>query len=502
MASERQLVVKFVGDVSSLKKAGAEAEGSLNKLSGVAKAAAGAFAAGYVADKAVAFLEDSAKAAQEDLKSQALLATQLKTSVGATDAQVKSTEDFINKLERATGVADDDLRPALASLARGTKDTDQAQRELAIAMDIAAARGVDLTTVTSAMEKAHNGNIGALGRLGVATKDAEGNTLSLEQAMAGAAETYKGAAEAAVTPGQRMSVAFQELKEQVGTALLPVLNALSTYMADTLLPAFQNAVVWLQENWPQISKTIGDTFDKIKPFLDEFVHSIELAFDIIKGVFEVVSDLLQGHWSDAWRAFKDMIGNVFGDIAKLVGDKVDQVKELFGGLVSYVASLPGKIADAAVGMFHGIVDELKKLPGQIASAAVGVFDGIYDAFKSVVNDIIDLFNRLLDHIGIHIHEDPLGSFGPSLNFDWDFPYRVGHLASGGIVTRPTLALIGEAGPEAVVPLGRGGGMGMTVTGPIYVQMTGQYDPDKIVEAVQRHARSNAGVRIPGGVVTV
>ena len=43
-------------------------------------------------------------------------------------------------------------------------------------------------------------------------------------------------------------------------------------------------------------------------------------------------------------------------------------------------------------------------------------------------------------------------------------YNAQFMAKGGIVTRPTLAMIGESGPEAVIPLGRGGGMGsMNVT---------------------------------------
>jgi hypothetical protein len=468
MASERQLVVKFIGDAKSLKTAGAEAEGSLGKLTSAAKVAAGAFAAGFVADQAVQFLEDSTKAAEEDKKSQALLATQLKTTTGATDAQIKSTEDFINKLSRQTGVMDDDLRPAFASLTRGTKDTEKAQSELAIAMDIAAARGVDLETVTTAMEKAHNGNIGALGRLGVATKDAEGNTLSLEAAMAGAAETYKGAAEAAVTPGQRMSVAFQELKEQVGSALLPVLENLSTFMADTLLPAFQNAIVWIQTNWPAIENAIRETFDKIKPWLDEFVHSIELAFDIIKGVFQVVSDLLHGHWSEAWRDFRDMIGNVVGDVGKLVGDKVDQVKTLLGGLVSWIEGLPEKMLNAASGMW----------------------DWIYSGFKAAWDKLADIWNGLeITLPKFHVLGTNIDIGGNTIGFP-DLP----HLAQGGIVSRPTLALIGEHGPEAVIPLGRGGmgGGGVNIYGPVTVVAN---DPATLVRQLQTYDRQNGGVPI-------
>jgi phage-related minor tail protein len=69
------------------------------------------------------------------------------------------------------------------------------------------------------------------------------------------------------------------------------------------------------------------------------------------------------------------------------------------------------------------------------------------------------------------------------------------MAAGGIVTSPTLALIGEAGPEAVVPLGRGGGMGGN---NIYVTVTSA-DPQAVVEALRRYTRANGPL---GQVVSV
>ena len=79
-----------------------------------------------------------------------------------------------------------------------------------------------------------------------------------------------------------------------------------------------------------------------------------------------------------------------------------------------------------------------------------MWGGIESAFRAVINAVIDLWNGLhftlpkVDVLGVHIGGDTIGV--PTIP----------HMASGGIVTSPTLALIGEAGPEAVVPLGRGG----------------------------------------------
>ena len=59
-------------------------------------------------------------------------------------------------------------------------------------------------------------------------------------------------------------------------------------------------------------------------------------------------------------------------------------------------------------------------------------------------------------------------------------------AEGGIVTGPTLGLVGEAGPEAIIPLDRAGGMGQTV---INVTVTSA-DPQAVVEAIRRYTRNN------------
>jgi len=484
VAQTRDLVVRILADTTKLNSGMDTANNKLGGLGKAAKIAGGAFAAFAAADVVTDFLGDSAKAAEEDKKSQAELARQLKVSTGATEAQIAAVEDSIGALSRASGVADDDLRPAYAALARATGDTETAQDELALAMDIAAARGVDLETVTTAMEKAHNGNTGALGRLGVATKDAEGNTLSLEQAMAGAQKTYEGAAEAAVTPAERMKVAWSEMQEQIGTALLPVLENLSKFMADTLLPAVQDVVEWVQEHWPEIQKAIQKTIDIVQPILETLFTFVKTQFQVIKGIIEVFAALLRGDFSAAWEAVKETVNNVWEGIKTIVSNAIDFVK--------------------------GVLNTLWDVTGD---AITGAVNAAISFFETAINKGIDLINMALDLLD--------KAAGPWVDFD-----EVGHvkfgrigggagaaagtgvtagattavkMAAGGIVTRPTLALIGESGPEAVVPLGRGG-MGMTFN-ISNVNVTAN-NAEEMVASLNDYARRNGGLRVPGGVTAV
>ena len=169
----RTLKLSILADVDDLKKKLGEAdkavETNASKISEFGKKAAAAFAVAAAA--AVAYgtklAIDGVKAAIEDEQAQLRLASALKTATGATDAQIKATEDMILQTSLATGVADDQLRPSLDRLVRSTQDVTKAQKLQQLALDIAAGTGKDLAAVTEALGKAYDGNLGALKRIGV-----------------------------------------------------------------------------------------------------------------------------------------------------------------------------------------------------------------------------------------------------------------------------------------------------------------------------------------------
>ena len=119
---------------------------------------------------------DAVKAFAEDDAAAQKLATPLTNVTGATDAQVSAVEDYITKTSIAAAVADDELRPALDSLVRGTGSVTEAQDLLGLALDISAGTGKDLGTVSDALSKAYNGNYKALKALDPQLAD-----LTLEQ---------------------------------------------------------------------------------------------------------------------------------------------------------------------------------------------------------------------------------------------------------------------------------------------------------------------------------
>jgi hypothetical protein len=229
MAGERTFVVKFVSDVAGatkgIKSVGGEL-GALGKKLGLSipsfkqVAIASAAATGAIA----AGLFKAAQAAAEDQKSQALLADQLVKTTGATTAQIRQVEDFIDVTQRATGIADDQLRPAIATLTRATGDSTKAQELLGLALDISAGSGKELETVTLALAKGVNGNVGAFTRLGipldaniVKTKDFAAAQEVLTKQFGGAstvaANTFEGQL-------KRLNIIIGEAVESIGYAIL------------------------------------------------------------------------------------------------------------------------------------------------------------------------------------------------------------------------------------------------------------------------------------------
>ena len=251
----RTLKLSILADVDDLKKKLGEAdkavEGNASKISEFGKKAAAAFAVATAA--AVAYgtklAIDGVKAAIEDEQAQLRLAAALKTATGATEGQIKATEDFILQTSLATGVADDSLRPALQRLAVSTKDTGEAQRLLSLALDISKGKGIELETVANALGRAQDGNTTALGRLGLGLSKTELATLSFTQVQEKLSDLYGGAAarNAETFQGKidRLKVGFDEAKESLGTALLPQVERFITFLNQTGIPTLNAFIAGL-----------------------------------------------------------------------------------------------------------------------------------------------------------------------------------------------------------------------------------------------------------------
>ena len=251
----RTLKLSILADVDDLKKKLGEADNAVennsNKISEFGKKAAAAFAVAAVAATAYGtkLAIDGVKAAIEDEAAQLRLANALRTATGATDDQIKATEDMILKTSLATGVADEQLRPAFQRLAVSTKDTVKAQELLNLALDISKGKGIELETVANALGRAQDGNTTALGRLGLGLSKAELSTLSFTEVQTKLSDLYGGSAAANAETFQgkidRLKVGFDEAKESLGVALLPQVEKFISFLNESGIPTLNAFIAGL-----------------------------------------------------------------------------------------------------------------------------------------------------------------------------------------------------------------------------------------------------------------
>ena len=564
---------------------------------------------------------DAANAAMQDQAAQDQLTRSLDKTTTATDAAIKSVDGFITSTSNATAVADDELRPALATLARGTGDVVKAQDGLKIALDVSAATGKPLATVSAALSKAYAGNATALGKLDPHVKAMIKNGASADEVIAAMSTRFKGdAAASADTAAGRMKglgIAIDETKESIGAALMPIVNA--------VLPLLQRLGKWAQENtavfvvfaaaialvaaaivgtnialailalnpvvltilaivaavallalgfkllWDR-SRTFQDVLKGVWSAVQGYIETVVdylkgpvmAAWDIISGAFDAISALIRGDFGAAWEGLKTMIGGVVEWIKTtilalpilLLGYAKDIGMAIVNGIVNGVATLGETVWDkikgvatyllgAAAGWFtslneiggkvisfivsgvtglgadiwekiSGFVGFIKEKLGDVKDSIVGfgssIFEwigtGITSAARGLGGILIGAVNKVIGflNLGVTGVNKAIGLLNKVNPFD-DIPnvpnipeIAVPKGATGGIVTRPTLALIGEAGPEAVIPLNRtpgssplGGMGGMTINVQAGLVSTPDQIGQQIIEAIQNAQRRSGPV---------
>jgi hypothetical protein len=281
MAGSRTLKLSILADVDNLKKGldngskdiatFGDKVSDFGKKAGLAFAAAGAAAVAYAGKLAI----DGVKSAIEDEAAQAKLANTLRNVTKATDAQIKSTEEFILQTSLATGISDDELRPSLDRLTRATKDLDKAQQLQTLALDIAAGSGKSLQAVTEALSKAQEGNLAGLSRLGVGIDKAELKTLSFDDITAKLAKTFENQASKQADTFQgklsRLQVAFDEGKETVGSYILTAITPLVEKLVKDVIPAIAD-----------FTNNLGEKLRPVIQFLTPITDGLRKAFNTVR----------------------------------------------------------------------------------------------------------------------------------------------------------------------------------------------------------------------------
>jgi hypothetical protein len=321
-----------------------------------------------------------------------------------------------------------------------------------------------------------------------------------------------------------ITVFWEWLKEAVPPALKALGDMfydLGIWLRDTGLPALADLLgkgakalwAWIQEAAPPALKKLGELLSALaKWILDEGLpllvdKLIILGNALVEWIKPQIVPMLQklGELLIAITTWivTEAVPKIGLQAVKLIGALLGWIAELLPqaitGIAKFVADLVKHIPSLFFSLIATMVSLGTRLGEDLVSALFEALKGLgskgLDVGKAFANGIIGYINRnVIDKIN-DLLEFKISAFGASFTVN---PPDIGHipaLAEGGIVTSPTLAMIGEGrGPEAVIPLSKLGSMGFGVNGGgITINVNGG-DPNSIVRALQQYNR-NTG-RLP------
>ncbi|HEM3184996.1 TPA: hypothetical protein U0883_001729 [Streptococcus suis] len=260
---------------------------------------------------------------------------------------------------------------------------------------------------------------------------------------------------------------------------LPLFDWIAANILPVLVPIFQTLAEWFVQAWNVVFDVLGAVL-KILGGIIEFLVGVftgdwEKAWDgivqVAKGMWDLLSSIFMFVWNvilsflkGVWntivailQAGWDAIVRIFQGLGKWFGDRWKDVENIFSNVGRWFGQ---KFSEAwngitnafsnVVGFFRGIYDNIvswfSNIGGAVATAVSGAFryamNGVFATIENAVNGFIGMINGVIGLIN-NIPGVSLGSIGY---------VNLPRLARGGIVDSPTVAMIGEAGKEVVMPL--------------------------------------------------
>lgn len=431
------------------------------------------------------------------------------------------------------GFDDEDAAVALSTLFQRTKDVAESTKLLALAQDLARAKSIDLTTATTLVGQVLSGNSKVLKAYDIDLKETANPLEALGQLHEKIGPQAALFMETNAGKTEKLAISYGNLKETLGGALLPVMDQLQGVLQravdwfNELSPSVQNTVAYFvlfatvaagilapltgfvlliptltaglgtiatlvgAISWPLVAvialitalgvawttnlfgiqektaiffQMLTDTvtyfrfawesdwfyMQTVVTTVFEFIYNWFLIYwETFKMLFKVTLLLLQGNWKDAFSAMQNWAKSVFDIVSK-------HASAFWEGLTAAFTA-GGAILG---GLWSSFMDGIRNV-------TKSVWEGVKQMFVDSINWIIAKMNRFIDALN-----GMSGSLGRALGLGKQgFSMgRIPALASGGIVTRPTLAMIGEGGePEAVIPLSK---LGDTGAGGVHIHVDG------------------------------
>ena len=490
-------VVEFVGKVDGVKDAVKQVDGQVStlgqKTSGMGRMVAGALATTAV----IGFGKATVTAASE--AEQSLGAMQ--STFGDLSGEMEAFAETAASSFGLSAQQANQLAAVTGSLLKNTgmdmsEVADRTQALTGRAADLAATFGTDVESAMAAVNSALKGELDPLESFGVSLKastidakaqamglvDAEGKVTAYGKAVAAqelimeqsADKAGAFARESGTLAGQTaiLKAEFANLSAEIGSALLPILVAL----LDALRPLFdfiaQNAgwlgplvlglgalVIVLQGVMfatttliPAVTILWGLLAANPIGLVVLAIVAVVAAVVIMYKKFDWFRNFIDGviDWiANNWQLLVAILVGPIGLAVKLVIDNFDSIKRFVQRLIDWMRNAWSQVVQwltapirQAASIISGLFNSIRTAFSGLISGIRGIASGAYEAIVGPFRRAIDAVKRMWDNTIGKLKMPKL----PKVNIPF--------LAQGGIVTGPTLAVVGEAGPEAVVPLGQ------------------------------------------------
>jgi hypothetical protein len=415
-----------------------------------------------------------------------------------TDTVTKRLIDLANAQARSTGFDQNAIKETQAKLLTfkelaGTADEvgGNFDRATAAAIDLAAAGFGSAETNAVQLGKALQDpirGIAALGRSGVTFTEQErekikalvesGDILAAQEIVLKAVETQVGGtAEATANSTDKMRNAFAQLQERIGLALAPAFEALTNFLIDQFIPAVEFIFNFFKDNFAVIATFVGvlggltlalnavRIATTIWTTAQALLNAV-LALNPIVLVVIAIAALTAGivflatrttFFQDTWKKMTEAVSSLWNGFRDLFRKAVDAIVGFFKGLATAISDgwkalvegVEGGL-NAIKGFFETVFNGVTGFFRGVINGWIGMVEGFVNFFIRGINNIINAFNAIKFSVPDWVPIIGGKSFG--FNLSQISEIKLPRLAKGGFVDQPTTALIGEAGPEVVMPL--------------------------------------------------